>query len=107
MTKNQQPDREVDARFTSLERRVAALEARLGDEPPRLPAPTPDERWRVVANWRSGIRLGASESDVRRALGEPRKIKGGDFTDWYYSKAEFGSFVRFYKGKVHSWNEPG
>jgi hypothetical protein len=106
MTKSQQPDRGFDDRFASLERRVAALEARLGGEPPRPPAPHPDERWRVIANWRGGIRRGGSEADVRRAIGEPRTIHGGYITIWYYDTSVAGAHVTFSDGKVSGWQEP-
>lgn len=109
----QQSDHDVSDRIASLERRLASLEARFdagqgrseGVGSSSMTSPV-GERWRVIANWRSGLRLGASESEVRSALGEPDAISGGVTATWRYGRPGSVAMVLFYQGKVHSWTEP-
>ena len=55
------------------------------------------------ANWRA-LRMGMTEVEVKALVGEPLKVKGGDFTYWYWDR---NAQVRFYKEKVDAWDEPG
>jgi hypothetical protein len=62
----------------------------------------------ALTSWRR-ISKGLSRNQVRSILGEPRKIEGGDFENWYYGSGSFmgaSSSVLFYNNMVYSWCEP-
>jgi hypothetical protein len=42
-------------------------------------------------------------SDVRKILGEPKWVDGGNFAKWHYQN---GGEVAFVEGKVWEWMEP-
>jgi hypothetical protein len=96
-------------RLTQLEKEVQELKQRLTRlessqaEKSVLPkAIESDEGWKNLANWRL-LKRGMTGDEVRSALGEPKKIDGGHFTEWYYPN---NGRVVFTREKVYSWNEP-
>ncbi len=60
------------------------------------------EGWKSLASWRS-LATGMTTSDVRRILGEPARVDGGEFAIWYYQNR---GDVTFIGGKVNGWREP-
>ena len=61
-----------------------------------------------LSSWRR-LKKGISRDEVRTCLGEPLKIKGGDFERWYYGQtaSPYGpATVTFYLGLLDSWVEP-
>jgi outer membrane protein assembly factor BamE (lipoprotein component of BamABCDE complex) len=55
--------------------------------------------------WRK-LKKGMTPSQVRNLLGEPIDINnGGSFVDWYYSKNQYHSTVRFFSGVLYSSKE--
>ncbi len=93
-------------RITLLEKEVQELKLRLmkieapqGSKQNTLAA---SQGWKVQANWRS-LKKGMSYDEVRTTLGEPDRIRGGDFTFWYYLN---GGRANFYKDKLDGWIEP-
>ena len=58
--------------------------------------------WKSLANWRQ-LTTGMTPIDVRGLLGEPQRVDGGEFANWYYPNR--GS-VGFYSGKLNRWQEP-
>jgi hypothetical protein len=94
-------------RVSDLEARIERLEAGLADADAAIEAARPPEvvpgGWRKSANWRV-IEKGQEGWRVREILGEP-----GD--TWRVSKFEYyaygeGGLVRFYLGRVKSWEVP-
>jgi hypothetical protein len=94
-------------RVSDLEARIERLEAGLADTDAELEAAKPPEvvpgGWRKAANWRV-LEKGLEGWRVREILGEP-----GD--TWRVSKFEYyaygeGGLVRFYLGRVKSWEVP-
>jgi hypothetical protein len=94
-------------RVSDLEARIERLEAGLADTDAALEAAKPPEvvpgGWRQAANWRV-LDKGLEGWRVREILGEP------DDT-WKVSKFEYyaygdGGLVRFYLGRVKSWELP-
>lgn len=94
-------------RVSDLEARIERLEAGLADTDAALEAAKPPEvvpgGWRQAANWRV-LETGMEGWRVREILGDP------DDT-WKVSKFEYyaygdGGLIRFYLGRVKSWEVP-
>lgn len=94
-------------RVTELEARIERLEAGLATTDAALEASKPPEPvpggWRKAANWRV-LEKGLEGWRVREILGEPDR-------SWQVSKFEYYSYgddglVRFYLGRVRSWDTP-
>ncbi|HET6429831.1 MAG TPA: outer membrane protein assembly factor BamE [Phycisphaerae bacterium] len=99
----------VDARLLALTKRVEQLEKKVA----KLEGgPAIDTRVSAVpvgkAAWRQ-LKLGMSQDEVRKLLGEPMKVSAGPIIHWYYaSKGSGGPKVQFssYTGKLMGWDEP-
>jgi hypothetical protein len=96
-------------RLDQLEREIRDLKLRLNklesaDKPENnTQAPTSfSEGWKFLTNWRK-LEKGMNPAAVRKILGEPERIMGGVFTEWYYP--EHGS-VTFHDDGVYRWAEP-
>lgn len=61
-----------------------------------------DGGWNSLANWRK-LATDMKPSAVRKILGEPQKVDGGEIATWYY---ENEGTVTFMRGKLYSWHEP-
>ena len=86
-----------------LEKRIIELEARVEKLERLLDEKFADDRWRDPVLW-SRIRMGMSETDVRKLLGKPAKKEEAIFTTWYYHKtSKDHSHVWFDEGKVLGW----
>lgn len=55
-----------------------------------------------IANWRA-LRKGLTESEVKALLGEPLRVQGGGFTNWYWDRS---AKVIFFQDVVYGWDEP-
>ena len=55
-----------------------------------------------LSPWRQ-LKKGMTEAQVRGLLGEPAKVDGGTFANWYYKNS---GAVTFYNDTVYSWEEP-
>ena len=96
-------------RISALEKEINEIKLRLakveslvtnsGGVP--LPAATKNG-WKSLSNWRS-LKTGMNQDEVKRLLGEPHRIVGGDVSFWYYSN---GASVTFMSDKTYSWSEP-
>ncbi len=94
-------------RVDSLEQRIAELErliapsqsAASGKGSTQVPVAAP---WREIANWRR-LRENMNYDAVRRILGEPDRVSGGNIAFWRYPN---GGQVTFHSGRVSSWTEP-
>jgi len=60
------------------------------------------EGWKSIVNWRK-LSPGMNTSDVKKILGEPYRVDGGDIAAWYYKNH---GRVYFYEQKVDRWMEP-
>lgn len=96
-------------RIVQLEKEIQEIKLRLSKLESLLSTPgkaqdleTSREGWKSVANWRK-LTKGMSTSDVRQILGEPDRVRGGDFAYWEYQN---GGMVTFYEEKVDRWTEP-
>jgi hypothetical protein len=86
-----------------LAQRIAELEARVEKLERLLDEKFADDRWKDPILW-SRIRIGMSETDVRKLLGKPAKKEKAIFTTWYYHKtSKDHSHVWFDEGKVLGW----
>ncbi len=84
--------RDLTKRIETLESHIKATGKPGANVPPTL------------ATWRQ-LRKGMSEDDVRRLLGEPKRIEAGSLLNfWRY--ANFGSVHFSESGKVEGWDEP-
>lgn len=61
-----------------------------------------DEGWKSLENWRK-LETGLSPRTVKKILGEPERIEGGNFTYWYYPNR---GQITFYERKLYNWDEP-
>jgi hypothetical protein len=91
-------DQASPAPFTSQRSSPTSQDSMRADVPPGPTStkPAPLTQWRQLTR-------GMSRAQVRKLLGEPARIDGGPFENWYYSSR---ARVTFYNGAVDSWREP-
>lgn len=97
-------------RITQLEKEVQDLKHRLtqlesspeGSNTRSKIFVTPNGDWKILTNWRS-LKKGMTHEEVRAFLGEPTRIRGGNYTFWFYPSS---GAVTFYEDKLDSWTEP-
>lgn len=91
----------------TLEQRVASLEHKSVAPAPVAPAPAippKPARWKNSASWAS-LKLGMTWSQVKQILGVPGKVKAGVFGDVMYFPDEHGGSVEFDRdGRVAKWS---
>jgi len=87
----------LNQHVANLEKRVKELESNMKSKP----ANVSNEK----ASWRK-LQRGMSFSQVRGILGEPKTIKAGRMTFWYYSSSLSSSKITFWDDRVDSWDEP-
>jgi hypothetical protein len=86
-----------------LEKRIIELEARVEKMERLLDERFSDDRWKEPILW-SRIRMGMSEEDIRKLLGEPARKEKAIFTTWYYHEtSKDHAHVWFDEGKVLGW----
>lgn len=96
-------------RIDQLEKDVQEIKIRLSKLESLLSTPSKakehvasDEGWKSLINWRK-LTTDMDYSDVKKILGEPSKVDGGQIAHWYYQN---GGEVTFMSGKVFEWREP-
>jgi outer membrane protein assembly factor BamE (lipoprotein component of BamABCDE complex) len=93
---------QLEKEVQELRARVSKLESLLSSQGNTQGFVASGDGWKSVANWRRLV-TDMNPSDVRRILGEPERIDGGNVARWYYSN---GGRVAFISEKVTSWTEP-
>jgi len=93
---------QLEKEVQELKLRISKLENLLNDSSVSNELASSHEGWKSVSNWRK-LTTGMNADDVRKLLGEPQRVDGGDFADWYY---ENGGIVMFAFGNVNRWKEP-
>ena len=93
---------QLEKEVQELKLRISKLENLLSNPASAHYVETSGDGWKSIANWRK-LTTGMNPSDVRKILGEPQRVDGGNFTYWYYQN---GGGVTFYEGKVDGWKEP-
>ena len=58
--------------------------------------------WKSLPNWRL-LTTGMTPASVRKILGEPNRVNGGEIATWYYQNR---GYVTFMNEKLYSWGEP-
>jgi hypothetical protein len=96
-------------RIDQLEKEVQELKLRISKLESILSSPSSDqaivpsrEGWKSLANWRK-LSTDMGTSDVKKLLGEPQRLNGGNIAHWYYAN---GGRVTFMQGKIFEWIEP-
>ena len=96
-------------RIYQLEKEIQQLKLRISKLESILSSPSSDqeivpssEGWKSVANWRK-LSTDMGTSDVKKILGEPHRVDGGNIATWYYQNDGRVVFVR---GKLYEWTEP-
>jgi hypothetical protein len=92
----------LEKEVQELKLRISKLESLLSNPAAAQDVVTSSDGWKSIANWRK-LTTGMNPSDVRKILGEPQRVDGGDIAFWHYQN---GGVVTFYEGKVDSWREP-
>ena len=92
----------LEKEVQELKLRISKLESLLINPGAAQEVVTPGDGWKSIANWRK-LTTGMAPSDVRKILGEPQRVDGGDIAVWYYQNR---GRVLFYEGKVDQWMEP-
>jgi hypothetical protein len=82
--------------------RISKLESLLSKPNAVQQAVTSSEGYKSIANWRR-LTTDMGYSDVRKLLGEPTRVDGGQLAHWHYPN---GGQVFFTFGKVERWQEP-
>jgi outer membrane protein assembly factor BamE (lipoprotein component of BamABCDE complex) len=93
---------QMEKEIKELKLRISKIESLLSNPSSAQKIVPSGEGWKYVANWRK-LSTGMNTGDVRKILGEPYRLDGGNIATWYYKN---DGIVRFYKGKVHDWEEP-
>jgi hypothetical protein len=93
---------QLEQEIQSINLRLMKLESAQGISTDAPKAPANNDGWKSLASWRS-LATGMTPSDVRRILGEPSRVDGGDYAIWYYQNR---GTVTFISEKVNSWREP-
>lgn len=96
---------QLERRTTDLERRLGELESLIRSEPTRAQPLQTSSKWRDLQNWRQ-LRSGMRPDEVRRLLGEPEHVEGGEVAIWFWGGYPGGPHVTFMEDKVYSWSEP-
>lgn len=87
----------LNQHVANLEKRVKELESLVKSKPVNVSI--------EKATWRK-LQRGMSFSQVRGILGEPKTIKAGSLTYWYYSSSSSSSTITFWNDRLDSWVEP-
>jgi len=93
---------QLEQEIQSINLRLSKLESAQGISPEVPKAQANNDGWKSLANWRQ-LTTDMTPNDVKRILGEPSRVKGGDIAIWYYQNS---SSVTFMRGKIYSWSEP-
>lgn len=96
---------QMEREIQEIKLRLSKLESLLSNpsNPSNAQEPaTSDDGWKSVMNWRK-LYKDMSTSDVRKILGEPHRVDGGNLANWHYQN---GGRIVFFEGKVDHWNEP-
>jgi hypothetical protein len=93
---------QLEKEIQELKLRVLKLESLISNPSLAQEAAPLGEGWNSVANWRK-LSTDMDYSDVRKILGEPQRIDGGNLARWVYQN---GGEVFFFLGKVDRWEEP-
>jgi hypothetical protein len=93
---------QLEKEIQEIKLRLSNLEAAQGKSSANPRPVQTGDGWKALTNWRS-LKSGMSPIDVRAALGEPARVRGGDLAFWYYAN---GGEVTFISDKVTSWTEP-
>ena len=93
---------QLEKEVQELKLRISKLESLLSNPNAAQDVVTSSDGWKSIANWRK-LTTGMNPSDVRKILGEPQRVDGGNVAFWYYQN---GGSVDFYEGKVDGWSEP-
>jgi hypothetical protein len=92
----------LEKEVQELKLRISKLESLLINPGAAQEVVTSGDGWKSIANWRK-LTTGMGPSDVRKILGEPQRVHGGNIAVWYYQN---GGTVDFFLGKVDQWREP-
>lgn len=93
---------QLEKEIQDIKSRLSRIETFPGNQPSAQEPAAASDGWKVVTNWRK-LTKDMSEIDVRRILGEPDRIDGGNLATWRYQN---GGRIVFFEGKVDHWNEP-
>ena len=93
---------QMEREIQEIKLRLSKLESLLSNPSNAQEPATSDDGWKSVMNWRK-LYKEMSTSDVRKILGEPHRVDGGNLASWHYRN---GGRIVFYEGKVDHWNEP-
>jgi hypothetical protein len=93
---------QLEKEVQELKLRILNLESLLSNQAADQDVVTSGDGWKSIANWRK-LTTGMDPSDVRKILGEPQRVDGGDLAYWHYQN---GGVVTFFNGKVRRWREP-
>lgn len=100
------PDSNLEKRVTDLENRVDSIEETLSETDTNDASDNGvqyhENKAQSLRNWRQ-LKTGMSYDDVRKLLGEPDEINGGNIASWHYPN---DGRVMFFLGDVDSWYEP-
>jgi len=59
--------------------------------------------WHDKSNWRSNLRVGMTQTQVRQLFGEPEKARVTNYLEtWNYGSGE----IIFADGTIYNWKEP-
>jgi hypothetical protein len=93
---------QVEKEIQELKLRISKIESLLSNPSSAQEIVPSGEGWKYVVNWRK-LSKDMDTNDVKKILGEPYRVDGGNFAHWYYKN---DGRVIFYEGKVYSWTEP-
>jgi len=98
-------------RIKKLEQDVQELRTRLNNLEVNIASVSNNQNsissdsWQSIANWRK-LEKGMTRNQVRGILGEPQRIRGGDYEFWTYENRTAVGSIIFLRERLHSWNEP-
>ena len=96
----------LQQKITELEKRLERIESFFKiDHEPYDPQKAEKYGWQNKKNWRK-LKIGMTESEVQKILGEPTKVISGVKTLWYYPSIYSGYISFDQKGQISGWNEP-
>lgn len=93
---------QLEMEIQELNLRISNVESLLNTPSKAQEVVNSTEGWKFIVNWRKLTR-DMDNSDVRKILGEPEHLDGGDIETWYYPN---NGFVRFIDGNLNRWVEP-